>query len=474
MSAFQAAYRGDGVGRPPFDPRPMLGLILYCRSKGFTGSRQVAAACHDDIGARVIMGNRCPDRSTIDRFLGMHAAAIRAVLSQSVRLGREEGLVDLSVIAGDGSYLLANAAMDATVDEQRLRGQIEELEQKLAAAQQAWQCGVGSDADIPTPLFGPDEATLRPSLGGDSERRAWRRIQTLQGMLRSRQQALAYLLAHPNRELVDWQERVLRDQQRVADAADRVEQVRTDLADQAVRRRQRETTGERVSGTRPVPIEEHTRMRAATKALHTAIARAKATTHNRPTTAKVNTTDPASRITPGKKHDFDQRHNAQVSACRGQFILAVGLHDSTNDKKALVGLLAETRANLDAAGITETIGTALFDAGYASEANFTADLPVGRLLIAVTNEARQTGRRTDPAPALPDAWTAMADQFNDPATRKLYKQRSAIIEPAFAQLFCRFGTLINQRGADVLTELHLRAATHNFLKIHRRQARRGD
>src|SRR5216117_1554998 len=86
MSAFEAVYRDDGVGRPPFDPRPMLALILYCRSKGFTSSRQVAAACRDDIGARVITGNRYPDRSTVDRFLSTHAAAIQAVLAQSVRL----------------------------------------------------------------------------------------------------------------------------------------------------------------------------------------------------------------------------------------------------------------------------------------------------------------------------------------------------------------------------------------------------
>ena len=477
MSGFDAVYRDDGVGRPPFDPRAMLALVLYCRSKGFTSTRQVAAACRDDIGARVIMGNRYPDRSTIDRFLSTHAAAIQAVLGQSIRLGQEEGLVDVSVIAGDGSFLLANAAMDATVDERRLRELIEELEEKLVAAEQTWRTSVG-DPDVSAPTLWGESDDATPAPGG-GEVAAWRRMQSLRNVLHSRRRALAHLLAHPNRELLAWQERLQRDQQRVADRAEQVEQVRAELQEEAERRQQRVDAGERVSGTRPVPVEQHTRMKVANKSLQSAIARAKTTLAGQPTTAKVNTTDPVSRIIPGKKHDFDQRHNVQVSACRGQFILAVGLHDSTNDKRALLALLTSTRTNLDAAGVTAPIGTAIFDAGYASQANFTADLPVEQLLVAVSNEARQTGRRTNPVAAgraAPqdsiDAWADMAARLDQPANRVLYKQRSAIIEPVFAQMFCRFGTLINHRGDDVLTELHLRAATHNFLKIHRQQARR--
>jgi transposase len=61
-------YRADGAGRPPYEPKMMLTLLLYCRSKRLFSSRQVEAACYDDLGARVITGNRYPDWSTIDRF----------------------------------------------------------------------------------------------------------------------------------------------------------------------------------------------------------------------------------------------------------------------------------------------------------------------------------------------------------------------------------------------------------------------
>lgn len=75
--------------------------------------RDVAAACYDDLGARMITANRYPKRSTVDRFIRTHAAAWKGLLCQTIRLGNAAGLVDVSVVAGDGTYVLANAAMGA-------------------------------------------------------------------------------------------------------------------------------------------------------------------------------------------------------------------------------------------------------------------------------------------------------------------------------------------------------------------------
>jgi hypothetical protein len=256
--------------------------------------------------------------------------------------------------------------------------------------------------------------------------------------------------------------------------SERLEQTRAEVAAAYQRREQAEARGVKIPGPRPVPVEEHARVRQARTALATATARAQATAASRPTTAKVNTTDPVSRIMPGKHDGFGQRHNIQALACKGQFILAIGTHDSPNDKQALTTLLSQARANLDAAAITDPIGVALFDNGYASEANFTADLPVDTLLVAVEKEARQTGRLRDGTTTAAQAWHVMATRLDDPDNRALYKRRAAIIEPLFAQLFARFGRGLNHRGGDADTELHLWAVTHNLLKIssHRRRNRR--
>jgi transposase len=473
LSAFAAAYRADGRGRPPYDPGMMLALVVYCRGKGICSGRGIEAACHDDLGARVITGNRYPDRATVDRFLDTHTRAIRTLLPQTLRLGYAQDLVDVSLVAGDGTKALANAAMGATVDEQTLQTQIAELAQRFALAQADWDEQVaGQDVPAAPTLFGDGGGQAGPTAGKAGK--AWRRLGTLTRMLHSRQQALAYLQAHPNTALADWRERLTRDQVRVQRCSERLEQTRAEVQAAYQRREQAQARGVKIPGTLPVPVEEHARVRQARKALATATARAQATAASRPTTGKVNTTDPVSRIMPGKHDGFGQRHNIQALACKGQFILAIGTHDSPNDKQALTALLSRARANLDDAGITDPIGVALFDNGYASEANFTADLPVDTLLVAVEKEARQTGRLRDDTTTAAQAWHVMATRLDEPGNRALYKRRAAIIEPLFAQLFARFGRSLNHRGGDVDTELHLWAVTHNLLKIsrHRRKNHR--
>jgi transposase len=489
LGRFEAAYRADGRGRPPFDPKMMLTLILYCRAKRLISARAVAAACHDDLGARVITGNRYPDRSTIDRFLTVHAGAIKAVLAETLRLGDAEGLVDVWVVAGDGTVLQANAAMANTVDQAELCTQIERLQAQLADAQAVWaeQVAAGQAAA---------EAAMQPDLWGQTERpcqgrrpgarTAWRRLRTVANLLGARQQALSYLLSHPGAaDEQAWTDRLARDQARVAARADQLDQTRAKLTAAADKRAAAVAAGARISGTRPVPVEAHSELRRAVKALQIATARAERTAAAAPAGTRVNTTDPTSRIMPGKKNaGFDQRHNIQALATPGQFILAIATHPCSNDKQALTTLLEAARANLDAAGITAGIGTAIFDSGYASEANFTTHLPVENLLVAVAKHGKQT-RQPEPADDNPStgdpnnkhsqppaSWQIMADRLAQPDNHALYKRRSAIIEPLFAQLFTRFGRTLHARGEQVDVELHLWAITHNLLKIDRHHHRR--
>ena len=120
---------------------------------------------------------------------------------------------------------------------------------------------------------------------------------------------------------------------------------------------------------------------------------------------------------------------------------------------------------LTAAGITSPIHKALWDSGYASDANFTARCEA-ELYVALTRESRQTGRSTQgyaPA-AMMESWQQMAARLDTPEGKALYKQRAAIIEPIFAQLFARLGLHLNYRGTKTDLELHLWAISHNLLK----------
>ena len=143
---------------------------------------------------------------------------------------------------------------------------------------------------------------------------------------------------------------------------------------------------------------------------------------------------------PLKKGGFDQLYNLQALAGRRQVIFAIGTHDSTVDTGALHPLLAAGAANLAAAGIADPIGKALFDAGYASEDNFTA--PCGAdLYIAVTRESvqagkrRRHGRRPAASPAgrpWPPSWTPPKAGPSTSSARRSSSRSSPSCSPASA------------------------------------------
>ena len=73
------------------------------------------------------------------------------------------------------------------------------------------------------------------------------------------------------------------------------------------------------------------------------------------------------------------------------------------------------------------------------------------LYVAVSREARQTGRLRDGKhrePAKP-SWQAMAARLGTPEGKALYRQRSAMIEPVFAQLFARLGRDLHYRDTNL-------------------------
>ena len=238
-------------------------------------------------------------------------------------------------------------------------------------------------------------------------------------------------------------------------------------------------SGKRPDGRAPVAAGDSAHVRRARQAAARAgqaLARAKAAPARngepgRP--PKSNTTDPGSRVMPGKQDGFLQAYNPQVVAGAHQVILSIATDDSPVDVQALHPALKLARANPGAADISDVIARALFDAGYASDANFTAPCEA-ELYVAITREARQTGLLADgqqPA-AMKESWRQMAARLDTPEGKALYKRRSAMIEPVFAQLFARLGRHLNYRDTKVDPELHLWAASHNLLKAIRARARR--
>ena len=137
LGAFLAAYRADGHGHPAYDPRILLGVLLYAYCTGIRSSRQIERRCTEDIAFRVLAGNVVPDHVTIARFRARHEAALAGFLVQSLRLCAAVGLVRLGLVALDGTKVAANAADKANRTLDKLQAEVAQILAEAAEADQA-------------------------------------------------------------------------------------------------------------------------------------------------------------------------------------------------------------------------------------------------------------------------------------------------------------------------------------------------
>jgi hypothetical protein len=377
-----------------------------------------------------------------------------------------EGLVDLGVVAGDGTKLKASAAMSATLTAQELDAQIAELAAWISADLASWvQDMLTAEGTAP----GSDDASGSSSSdddsgGGKSRKKRKEKPDRAVQMLQRRLEARARLAGNAADSaapriaelagLVRKREDTLRGHE---------EQARDTISARAAR----EAAGEKIPGRCPVTDASQDRaVRKARASLDKTRAALEDTIRQAAQDARINTTDPSSRIMPLKKGGYDQLFNVQALAtARTQVILAVTRHPSPADTHALEALLAAARHVLAAAGIPGRILRALFDAGYASDANFTPGIPE-ELWIALTRTGTTGIRSTLPS------WQDMNARLSTPEGRELYKQRAATIEPVFAQLTQRLGRTLSFRGHLADAELALWAASHNILKAISARTRR--
>jgi transposase len=138
LSGFVASYRSDGLGRPAYHPKVMVGLVCYCYCKGIRSSRRIQAACHDDVGCRVLTGNRQPDHATVARFVRRHASALQGLFVQVLGVLAADGLVEVDVVAADGTKVKANASMAANRSAAQLGADIAGLQALLEGEVACW------------------------------------------------------------------------------------------------------------------------------------------------------------------------------------------------------------------------------------------------------------------------------------------------------------------------------------------------
>jgi hypothetical protein len=333
-------------------------------------SRAIERRCHDDVAFRVITANHAPDHATIARFRVRHEAAIADLFGEVLGLCARSGLVRVGVVAVDGTKIAAAATHHATRSYEQIAREILEDAARIDAAEDE--------------LYGEARGDELPEgLRTSGDRRK---------VLREAKQAL--------------------DAERAAQAK-KIPRGRTERLLECRRRLRQDWQLERHV------VTEHAAWHAAGVASDGSRRMVGARHNIKPypltpePAGKINVTDPDSRNLKTTR-GWVQGYNAQAVVGEGQIVLAAEISIESLDTANLAPMIQTAIRELEAAGVSDTPGVVLADAGYW------------------TNDAIET-LNGEGIPTL----VAGADRFQR-------RGRSA-----------------------VRSEWRLLAATHNLLKLHR-------
>lgn len=265
-------------GGEPYDPRVLLGLLLYGYATGVFSSRQIEEKTYRAIPFYYIAGGLHPDHDTINTFRQDFLGELKELFVQILLIAQARGVLTLGNISLDGSKIHADASKSKAVSykrllelDQHLQAEVEEL---FALSQQ------------PDPPQGPEGLDIATEITFRQNRRA--NLSQAKTVLEARAEARYQV------ELADYEAKL---QERTVKA---------------------ERTGRKCGGRSPQPPTPGVRDKD-----------------------QYNFTDPDSPVTKNSSNaGFDQNYNTQVAVeQQSRLIVANTLSAHPNDKQEAVPTL---------------------------------------------------------------------------------------------------------------------------------------
>jgi transposase len=124
--------RQGGPGHPAIDPRICVALWLYATLEGVGSARALAWLCSHHHAFRWLAGGVSVNHHTLSDFRTGHLDFLDGLLTRSVAVLREQGLVDLNRVAIDGMRVRANAGAASFRRKQTLEEHLEEARDQVA------------------------------------------------------------------------------------------------------------------------------------------------------------------------------------------------------------------------------------------------------------------------------------------------------------------------------------------------------
>jgi transposase len=467
LADFYADYRADGHGRPAYDPKMMVALLLYAYARGNRSSRGIERECQEDVAYRVICANHVPDHSTIAEFRRRHETALAELFTSVLSLCRKAGLVRVGVVAIDGTKVQANAARTANRGYEQIAREIlaeaaetdrredelygeargDELPEQFRTSEGRRAALREAKEELERERAGEHGAEEAPSEAPEAVaieldparfvtrahgRRAW---------LREGRRALEQRRAGEARPIPRSRAARLEESARRLDEELRVEQ-QANAAYEVWRQR-----GVAADGTRRMAP-------GSTKPYRPPALPA----------GQVNTTDPDSRLVKTVGQKAIQGYNAQAAVNEHQIVVAAEVTLESPDFGHLEPMVDATERELAAAG-AESPEVVLADAGYWHKRQM--ENVVGRGIQVLIPP--DSGLRTSARPGWDGGLYAfMRRVLATDHAKALYQKRHATVEPVFGQMKFnrRLDRFLRRGRSAVRSEWRLFGASHNLLKLH--------
>lgn len=132
LAPFFAYYERELRGQPPFHPRMMITLLLYCYATGTRSSRKIMRRCQVDVACRIIVGDDIPGFRSISDFRKTHRARLEALFLEVLKLCALAGLAKVGTIALDGTKIKANASRHKAMSYDRMPAEEKRLKDEIA------------------------------------------------------------------------------------------------------------------------------------------------------------------------------------------------------------------------------------------------------------------------------------------------------------------------------------------------------
>lgn len=121
-------------GTPAYPPKVMTKILVFAYSKGIRSSRKIEELLQSDVRYMWLAGGLKPDFHTVARFRKDKFDSLSRLFADSVRLCKSLGLLNLNIVAFDGTKVSSNASKKSLFDENRLEKELEAAREILREA----------------------------------------------------------------------------------------------------------------------------------------------------------------------------------------------------------------------------------------------------------------------------------------------------------------------------------------------------